>query len=245
MCGRYMLRKGLEKVSEKIGDYALASDTYGDVSHPGARYNIAPTQNNLILRKALGSPKNLQPAYLRWGLIPSWAKQSQTQSPIINVRCETVAEKPSFKAAFQRRRCLVPADGFFEWKKRKGSNLPYYFTLLDESIFMMAGIWETWVGEHGQTIESYTILTTHANTLLSKYHDRMPVILDESRISDWLESDLTRLGPAAYHELFAPIDSNRMTYRPANPMVNNDKSEGPECVEAPAEQPISQLDLGL
>ncbi|EDY84840.1 conserved hypothetical protein [Verrucomicrobiia bacterium DG1235] len=244
MCGRYTLRKGLSSIAEKLGDYALESAPE-DIAEEVPRYNIAPTQKNLVLRKSFENPELLQIARLRWGLVPSWSKTPQTQTPMINARSETVAEKPSFRAAFQRRRCLVPADGFYEWKKHKGANLPYFFSLADESVFLMAGIWETWVGEHNQQFDSFTILTTHANALMAKYHERMPVILDGDRIAQWLETDVPKLSPADQHELFAPVESDHMVCRPANPIVNNNRSDGPACLEAPASNPLSQLDLGL
>lgn len=244
MCGRYTLRKGLSDVAQKLGDYALepASEAMTDAA---PRFNIAPTQNNLVLRKSLAGPGLLQANYLRWGLVPSWSKTPHTQSPMINARSETVAEKPSFRAAFQRRRCLVPADGFYEWKKHKGANLPYFFSMADDSLFFMAGIWETWVGEHSQQFDSFTILTTHANALMARYHDRMPVIIPTNRIKKWMESDATELSTIAQHDLFAPISEELMTVQPANPIVNNNRSEGPECLEAPADSPLPQLDLGL
>lgn len=244
MCGRYTLRKGLSNVAEKLGNYLLDAAPES-VSNIGPRFNIAPTQNNLVLRKSFDEPDKLQAAYLRWGLIPSWSKTQQTQSPMINARSETVAEKPSFRAAFQRRRCLIPADGFYEWKKAKGVNQPYFFSMADDSVFLMAGIWETWVGEHNQHFDSYTILTTHANALMAKYHERMPVILSGERLEQWLEPSITKLNADERRELFAPIDPELMSCRPANPIVNNNRSEGPECLEAPASAPIPQLDLGL
>lgn len=245
MCGRYTLRKGLENIADKIGDYVLETDLHQSVGKPEPRFNIAPTQRNPVLRKSFEIPKTLQTSYLRWGLVPSWSKQPYTQSPIINARSETVAEKPSFKAAFKRRRCLIPADGFYEWKKHKGANLPFFFSVEDESIFLMAGIWESWVGEHGQSLESYTILTTQANSLMAKYHERMPVILTPDRVPIWLDADVSNFNSAERDDLFAPLDPALMDCRPANPIVNNNRSEGPECLDAPTEKPVSQLDLGL
>lgn len=243
MCGRYTLRKGLNNVAEKLGHYLL--DAPQSNSGIAARYNIAPTQENLVLRKSFENPGQLQAAYLRWGLVPSWSKTPHTQSPMINARSETVAEKPSFRAAYQRRRCLVPADGFYEWKKAKGVNQPYFFSLADDSVFLMAGIWETWVGEHNQYFDSYTILTTHSNSLMAKYHDRMPVILSGEKLEQWLEPNMPNLGASERHELFAPIESKLMSCRPANPIVNNNRSDGPKCLEAPESKPIPQLDLDI
>ncbi len=244
MCGRYTLRKGLSNVAEQLVSDLLETSP-DSASNIGARYNIAPPQNNLVLRKSFENPDRLRAAYLRWGLVPSWSKTPQTQAPMINARSETVAEKPSFRAAFQRRRCLIPADGFYEWKKSKGVNQPYFFSMADDSVFLMAGIWETWVGEHNQHFDSYTILTTHANSLMAKYHERMPVILSGERLQQWLEPSLPTLSAAARHELFAPIESERMSCHLANPIVNNNRSEGPKCLVAPDTKPVPQLDLGL
>lgn len=244
MCGRYTLRKGLSNVAEKLGNYLLEAAPES-ISSIEPRFNIAPTQNNLVLRKSFENPDKLQAAYLRWGLIPSWSKTPNTQAPMINARSETVAEKPSFRAAFQRRRCLIPADGFYEWKKSKGANLPYFFSMADDSVFLMAGIWETWVGEHNQQFDSFTILTTHANSLMAKYHERMPVILAGDRLEQWLEPSMTTLGTTERHELFAPFEAELMSCRPANPIVNNNRNDGPECLEAPELKPIPQLDLEL
>lgn len=244
MCGRYTLRKGLDKVATKLGRYGLDHALpEGYDTRPS--YNIAPTQNNLVLRKSPDNPALLQASTLRWGLVPSWSKTAQTPSLMINARSETVAEKPAFRAAFQRRRCLVPADGFYEWKKRKGANLPYFFSMADDSVFLMAGIWETWVGDRQPAFDSFTLLTTHANALMAKYHDRMPVIIPSERLEQWMETEGTKLGTLEQHDLFAPISAEQMSCRPANPIVNNNRSDGPECLEAPAEHALPQLDLEL
>jgi len=244
MCGRYTLRKGLSEVAAGVGSY-LIEPASGAEPACEPRFNIAPTQHNLVLRKAPQASQTLETTQMRWGLIPSWSKRGQSQSPMINARSETVAEKPAFRAAFQRRRCLVPADGFYEWKQRRGASIPFFFSLSDDSVFFMAGIWETWIGEHGEQIDSYTVLTTHANALLAKFHERMPVILGAEQLSLWLESDMSRLPLAERNELLAPIDPGRMRCQPANPLVNNNRSEGPACLEAPETHPASQLDLGL
>ena len=244
MCGRYTLRKGFTKVVRENGSYSLSSaDT--ELLSQQERYNIAPTQESPILRKRLDVHDQLEVAFMRWGLIPSWAKSSRALTPMINARSETVAEKPAYRAAYQRRRCLVPADGFYEWRKSKGANHPFYFSMQDGAPFQMAGIWESWIGENAETINSFTILTTYANALLSKFHDRMPVILGPEQIETWLESDVTRLSLEDRNHLFAPIDAELMQCQPANPIVNNNRSDGPECLEAPEVTPKSQLDLGF
>lgn len=244
MCERYTLRQDLSKVAEKLGNYELEPNDLK--SHEiEARYNIAPTQRNIVLRKSFTARGLLQVSQLRWGLVPSWSKTPQTQSPLINADLETVAEMPPFRAAFQRRRCLIPADGFYEWQNRKGVHHPYFFSMADDSVFFMAGIWETWIGKNNECFDSYTILTTHANKLLAKYHERMPAILTEDRLEHWLEADMANLETSQRNKLFAPVDPKLMTCRPANPIVNNDRSEGPECLTAPEQAQVPQLDLGL
>jgi len=245
MCGRYTLRKGLDQISEKIVGYALAPKSETKAAALAARFNIAPGQRNLVLRKEPERPSTLGTASMSWGLVPSWSKGPGHHSPLINARSETISEKPSFKAALKRRRCIVPADGFYEWKRARSGNQPYFFNLRDDSVFMMAGVWETWSGEHGQDLQSYTVLTTRANSLMVKCHPRMPVILQGSKLETWLEEDVSKLDPATLAELFAPIESGLMSSRSANPAVGNSKTEGPACLEAPASGPSSQLDLGL
>lgn len=244
MCERYTLRQNLAYVAEKLGHYELEpTELQSHEIEP--RFNIAPTQQNIVLRKSFTARGQLQVSQLRWGLVPSWSKSPHTQSPIINADSETIAEKPSFRAAFQRRRCLIPADGFYEWKNRKGVHHPYFFSMADDSIFLMAGIWETWIGKNNKCFDSYTVLTTHANKLVAKYHERMPAILPEDRLERWLESDMAKLDTSERNRLFAPIEPSLMTCRPANPIVSNDRSEGPECLTAPEQAHVPQLDLGL
>lgn len=243
MCGRYTLRKRPEEVAiSEDQSYRVRPASPGDDFAP--RFNIAPTQSNLVLRRN-ANEWELESSKLRWGLVPSWSKSAQTASPIINARSETVTEKPSFRAAFQRRRCLVPADGFYEWKKSRSGPAPYFFHLKDDSIFYMAGIWEVWLGELGERIESFTILTTHANSLMAKFHDRMPVILAGERLQTWLDNHDLNTPHLEYARLFEPIEPDLMECRPANPVVNNNRSEGPVCLEEPSYAPTSQLDLGL
>lgn len=233
MCGRYTLRKPPEEVS-------LDNETAYPVVPPedgytfNTRFNIAPTQSALILRLQ-GS--RLHQSRLKWGLVPSWSKTSPA-SPLINARCETAATKPSFRQAYQKRRCLVPADGFYEWKNAPSGKQPYFFHLRDEPIFFMAGLWETWQNDEAERIDSFTILTTKANDLLAAFHDRMPVILPGKRIQDWLDGP----PPPEDSSLFLPFDARLMGCRPANPAVNSNRSEGPVCLAPPSEQ---QLDLEL
>lgn len=208
------------------------------------RYNIAPTQNNLVVRQQT-ERSGFTMSSMRWGLVPSWSRTGETTSLLINARSETVAEKPSFKAAYQRRRCLVPADGYYEWKRQRSTNHPYYLQLADESVFYMAGIWETWHNAAGVPTESFAILTTQANTLAAKVHDRMPVILEGDDTLTWLEGDADVIETDKRFDLLGPIDSSRMKCRPVNPIVNNNQNDVPECISDPPVEASTQLDMGF
>ena len=243
MCGRYTLVKkpiSIGKNPRREIRYALVANSKNP--EPWNRYNIAPTQANLVLRKAREHDA-LDAAVMRWGLIPSWSKSGSTQSLLINARSETIADKPSFKAAYQRRRCLVPSDGYYEWKRSRKGNQPYYFQLEDESVFFMAGIWDTWYDDTGVPTDSYAILTTQANALAAKTHDRMPVILPDELALEWLEDDPKRFESDRRFEFFDPLDPQLMQSRAVNPAVNNNQNEGPACIEPPPADAMTQLDM--
>ncbi len=207
-------------------------------------YNIAPTQENIVIRQ-LDREAGPEARLMRWGLIPSWAKTDSSQKLLINARAETVADKPLFKAAFHRRRCIVPADGFYEWKRKRDVNQPYYFQMADESVFYMAGVWESWRNEKDEAIESYLILTTRPNSLVSKAHDRMPVILQGDKLDFWLIGKPELFEAEQQADLFEPLPAKAMTGRPVSQAVNNASLDGPECLEAPKEEATTQLDMGF
>ena len=245
MCGRYTLVKkpiSIGKNPAREIRYAVLASKADSAFE--ARYNIAPTQLNLVVRRD-EDPNALIASPMRWGLIPSWSKTGSTQSLLINARSETIADKPSFKAAYRRRRCLVPSDGYYEWKRGRNGNQPYYFQLEDESVFYMAGIWESWYDETGHGTDSYAILTTQANALAAKTHDRMPVILEDSLALEWLEDDADRFDSERRFEFFAPLSPSLMKSRPVNPAVNNNQNEGPTCIEKPPVEASTQLDMGF
>lgn len=231
MCGRYTLRKGLSAVAKSLGDYALDASP-NELPDEGPRFNIAPTQSNLVLRASPSDSSRLQATQMRWGLVPSWSKSAATKSPMINARSETVAEKPSFRAAFQRRRCLIPADGFYEWASHGKQKIPIHFSMHDDSVFLMAGIWERWIGEEDHCIESYTVLTTQANALIADCHERMPVILEGEKLKTWLQPSFPNLPVEKRISLFRPFDSVRMASKPASPKLNSPEFDGPECLKA-------------
>ncbi len=195
------------------------------------RYNIAPTQNVAAVR--LRSEQHTRElVFLRWGLIPRWAKDTKIGNSLINGRADTVAEKPSFRSAFKHRRCLVIADGFYEWKKQGTKKQPFYFQLKDGEPFAFAGLWESWSPPDGEKIESCALLTTEANEVVSPVHDRMPVILQKEDYEIWLDpavQERERLQP-----LLAPYPSGQMKAYPVSTTVNNARNDVAACVE-PAE----------
>lgn len=160
MCGRYTLRSSIEKLAEALEVASIKTDVR-------ARYNIAPTQDVAAVRANENSRELLN---LKWGLVPGWAKEPEIGSRLINARSETVTAKPSFRDAFRHRRCLIPCDGFFEWRREGTRKQPFYFQMRDEQPFAFAGLWEHWEGD-GEVIESCTILTTNANEVLAPVHE--------------------------------------------------------------------------
>ncbi len=221
MCGRFTLTTSAEKLREFFPLF--------EIPPWPPRYNIAPTQTVLALRQeADGKP---EAALLRWGLIPSWAKDKKIAASLINARADTVATKPSFRAGFKRRRCLIVADGFYEWKKgpsKKGPKQPYHIRLTDAHPFAFAGLWERWEGEE-TPIESCAIITTDANAVLQPLHDRMPVILEPRDYPRWLEP--VPKDPAELQEMLRPFPPEKMTALPVGEYVNNARHEGAACLE--------------
>jgi len=195
-----------------------------------ARFNIAPTQPVPVIRMASHAdlPKR-EFALVRWGLIPSWAKDAAIGNRMINARSETVATKPAFRAAFRRRRCLVAADGFYEWQRTGKRKQPYLIRVGDDRPFAMAGLWESWEGAGHEVIESCTILTTEPNELMRPIHDRMPVILPPDAHQQWLDPAVEGVGRLA--PLLRPYPADAMTASSIGTYVNRPTNEGPQCIE--------------
>jgi putative SOS response-associated peptidase YedK len=166
--------------------------------------------------------------FLKWGLIPSWAKDTSMGARLINARAETVAEKPTFRQAFKQRRCIIPADGFYEWRRTGGRKQPFFFRMRDESPFGFASLWERWEGE-GEVINSCTILTTEANEVLRTVHDRMPVILHLKDYELWLNGDPRRLNLTK--DLLRPYPEEKMVGYPVGSSVNSPRNQGAGLVE--------------
>jgi len=192
------------------------------------RYNIAPTQNiAAILNKE--SPGRVL-TEMRWGLIPAWADDPKIGNRMINARAETLAEKPSFKRSLAKKRCLIPADGFYEWKKNGKAKTPMRITLKNQEVFAFAGLWDTWnKNPKGETVNSCTIITCEANSFMKSIHDRMPVILRKEAEDDWL--DLNIIEPAKLLKLLSPYPAKELTAYVVSSMVNSPRYDGPECVK--------------
>jgi putative SOS response-associated peptidase YedK len=227
MCGRFTLRTPLTVLSQQ---FLFELGPAAGVASVRPRYNIAPTQTIAAVRRQAASPQR-ELAWLHWGLIPSWAKDAKLAAAMINARGETIAEKPAFRTAFARRRCLVLADGFFEWKKVGKQKQPYYLRMQDQRPFAFAGLWECWrgpAGSDGPPLESCTIVTTAANELCRPLHDRMPVILEPCDYDRWLDPAASKDDLVA---LLVPFPAEAMKSEPVNPRVNNARNDDPECVE--------------
>ncbi len=220
MCGRFTLAQSPDQVAKAFGLSA------GPNFPP--RYNIAPSQPVGVIVQDRESNKR-EFRLMVWGLIPSWAKDPSKLS-LINARSETVAEKPSFRSAYKYRRCLIPADGFYEWQKvQRGPKQPFYFSMTGGSLFAFAGLWESW-----NDLETFTILTTTANTLLQTIHDRMPVILKPDDYDRWLDPSVQN--PLELSDLLQPYPDEPMQAIPVSTRVNAAKVDEVECIE-PLQEP--------
>ena len=218
MCGRFAQRSDPKRLAKEF--------KVAEVPKVEARYNIAPTQEILAVRE-LGDEREM--AFFKWGLVPSWAKDVSMGARLINARSETVEEKPSFREAFKKRRCIIPADGFYEWQRTGGKKQPFFFRMRDERPFGFAGLWERWEGEGVQAINSCTILTTEANEVLRPVHDRMPVILHPDDYSLWLDGDERER--ALLGELLRPYPAEEMVGYPVSTLVNSPGNKGSGLIE--------------
>ena len=224
MCGRFNLKTPSNRVAETFG---LAADPGWEI-----RFNIAPTQPIPVILEADGMRQGSE---FQWGLVPSWVKDPTIGHRMFNARGETVATKPSFRSAFQRRRCLIPADGFYEWQKGRGkTKQPFQIRLHDEQTMAFAGLWERWLSADGSELFTCTIITTEANSLLVELHERMPVILEPNDFGRWLDPELQEA--EGVEDLLRPYPADSMMMNPVNPIVNNARNETPRCIEpAPRE----------
>lgn len=234
MCGRYTLKTSIDELVEFF--QLPASFTFFE-----PRYNIAPTQPVLAIREVMsGDAENSalkrQPAYFTWGLVPSWSKHPDEGAKLLNARSETLAEKPSFRTAFKRHRCIIPADGFYEWQTTGKKKRGFHIRLRDQNLFAFAGLFEEWHGPNGEVLESCAIVTTTENELMRPIHDRMPVILKPTDYDAWMNpmnDDLEALS-----KLLVPYPAADMQATAVGDFVNSVKNEGAKCLDAFHEEPM-------
>ncbi|MBK8696390.1 MAG: SOS response-associated peptidase [Deltaproteobacteria bacterium] len=221
MCGRYAQSVSTEGI-EEIFDIRLPTHVPWEPS-----YNVAPTQKAPVV--AL-DPKGVRALRLhRWGLVPRWAKDPSIGAQAINARSDTLAEKPMFRAAFKSRRCLVPATGFYEWRKTPEGKVPMFIHPVRAPIFAFAGLWEAWTPpDGGEALRTFTIITVDSNELLSAIHDRMPVILPHAAWKTWLDPETS---PADLLEMLAAYPASRMRAHAVSTLVNSPSHDGPELIE--------------
>ncbi|MFH1266247.1 MAG: SOS response-associated peptidase [Planctomycetota bacterium] len=222
MCGRFTLRAPASVVAAQFGLFEMP---------PFApRFNVAPTQPVAVVRCAFDEPKpRRELAWLRWGLIPSWAKDPAIGNRMINARAETAAEKPAYRAAFRQRRCLVVADGFYEWQRLGARKQPYFIRMRDDRPFAFAGLWESWQGPEQGPVESCSLLTTEPNELLEPIHKRMPVILAADDYQQWLDPAVRK--PEPLEPLLRSFPAERMIAHPVSTYVNSPARDDPRCID--------------
>lgn len=224
MCGRFSQTATPEIIAEQFG-----------IKEPlplfAPRYNIAPSQSVVAIRIEPDTTTTTRKlVLLRWGLIPSWAKDPKIGNQCINAKAETVAEKPAFRSAFKKRRCLVIVTGFFEWQRQQGSlKQPMCIGLQSKRPFAFAGLWEHWVPTEGEPLETCTIITTEPNELLQSIHNRMPVILAPTSYDQWLDPTFQQAEPLK--ALLRPYLSEELTAYPVSTFVNNPRHDAPQCLE--------------
>ncbi|WP_166238075.1 SOS response-associated peptidase [Paenibacillus turpanensis] len=220
MCGRYTITVTMEELMLRFlieGPQLLFH---------GPKYNVAPGQ--MVLAVIHDGERN-RIGELKWGLVPEWAKEEKIGAKMLNARAETITEKPAFRTLLTRKRCLIPADGFYEWKKDGGSKQPLRITLKSREVFAMAGLYDTWMSPDGRRVSTCAVITTAPNELVANIHDRMPVILPREAEARWL--DRGNRDTRALLELLRPYPAEEMTAYAVSPMVGSVKNDEPACIE--------------
>lgn len=225
MCGRFSLRVEMAELMEYYGITEAAFEMV-------PRYNIAPGQQ---IPAIIDAPGGRRLGGLKWGLVPEWAKDEKIGYMMINARADTLAEKPAFRKPLRSKRCIVPADGFYEW--RKSDKQPFRIVMKDGGLLSLAALYDTWISPGGERISTCTIITTTPNEVMAPLHDRMPVILPRNRVDDWLNRDNT--DPRDLLPLLEPYPAGEMTAYPVAPLVGNVKNDVPACIE-PYELPVKE-----
>ena len=220
MCGRFVQNFTFETLQDNFNIQTAEANIQPN-------FNVAPTQEILTIIK---HDNEIKLEKLHWGLVPFWAKETSIGSRMINARAETVASKPSFRNAFKKQRCLIPASGFYEWKGEKGQKQPYYITIPSGEPFAFAGLWEAWTGKDDESVyKSCTIITTAANDKISELHNRMPIILDPKVYEQWLDIDIQ--DPKKLELILKDGIVHDMKYHPVSKLVNSVKNNDPNCIK--------------
>lgn len=230
MCGRSSLTKTEKELEQRFLStfYSEELEQY----NPLPNYNVAPSHVMPIIT-------NLDHDHfkaMRWGLIPSWAKDMKIGYNMINARKETLLEKRSFKSAVEQRRCLIPSDGFYEWQKSKKGKQAYHISLIEQRLFAMAGLWDKWISPDGVEVYSYTVITQEPNHIMTEIHDRMPAILTPEQEALWLSNDLS---PQQLLDMITPYDSNKMTAKKVSDRVNNVRNNDKKLLDNDIETQLS------
>lgn len=218
MCGRFTNKEKLEMLAAQYNAKAFKGEEWQ------GSYNIAPTQ---MIPVIVDEPEGREIRLMKWGLVPFWAKDAKIGNSMINARAETIKEKPGFRDSFKSKRCIIPANGFYEWRKLTTAKEPYYFSP-KEGLFSFAGLWSAWVSPESIEVETFTIITTTANKIVKPIHDRMPVIMGHNSMAAWL-SPATK--PKELEELLMPCSDDQMQGYAVSKIVNSAKHNGPECIE--------------
>jgi putative SOS response-associated peptidase YedK len=219
MCGRYSLFADFKKIEDRFGEATFDVEEYEE------SYNIAPSQ--MVLSVINDGIKN-RLGYLKWGLVPSWAKDPKMGFKMINARAETVHEKPSFREALKKKRCLIVADSFYEWKRTEDRKVPMRIKMKNNELFAMAGLWESWTSPSGELVHTCTILTTEPNDLMSTIHDRMPVILKEEDEQAWLNPAIKTIDELK--PFLIPLENGLLEAYEVSDKVNSPKNNAPELI---------------
>ena len=221
MCNRISVASTPRELDQAVRD-VLNLDRLNELQFP--LYNVAPRDHLPAVR--LNEKGDPEWSVLRWGLIPSWAKDESIASRTLNARSESIAEKPAFRSAYRHRRCLLPVTHFYDWVGPKGRKQPFAFQVKDEPVYTMAGLWESWIAPSGEVVETFTVAMTEANEVVAPVHDRMPVIVDEPEREVWLQAD----ADTASH-LLRVYPAEKMTSFPASTDMNNVRNKGPAAVQ--------------
>jgi putative SOS response-associated peptidase YedK len=219
MCGRFTLHTPESQIRE------VFNLKHTEPLGLSPRYNISPSQDIPII---LDTENNQEIVMARWGLIPTWSKESKSKYSTINARIESVAEKPTYRTPFKQRRCLIPADGFYEWKVVNGNKIPHHIRMRDSSVFAFAGLWDHWEGE-GETLDSCTIIVMPANEVMKPLHERMPAIIAPTHYDLWLDSRITDKQEIMQYLNSAP--SSQLTAYPVSSWVNSPKNNDERCIQ--------------